>query len=163
MLIPAAAVWEFVLALHIVAVVASFGVVFSYPVFVLVGLGLDPTKAPWFHRMQAAVGQRLINPGLTVVLLAGIYLAADLHQWKHFYVQWGLGAVVVIGGLEGSVMIKGEKRLAELAERDLAASPAGEAQFSEEYRAQLKRLSLAGSLLVLLVVVTIYFMAAQTS
>ena len=163
MLIPAVAAWQFILALHIVAVVAAFGVVFSYPLFIYVGLKLDPTKAPWLHRMQAIIGQRLINPGLAVILLAGIYLASDLHQWKQFYVQWGLAAVVVLGALEGAVMIKGENRLAELAERDLAASAGGEVQFSEEYQALLKRLGAMGSLLVAIIVVTVYFMASQTS
>jgi hypothetical protein len=173
-LIQAAAFSDYVLAIHIVAVMAAFGVVFSYPVFVLVGLKLDPSKAPWFHRMQAMIGQRLINPGLAVVLLAGIYLASDLHRWKEFFVQWGLAAVVVIGGLEGAVMIKGEKRLAELAERDLAAGGDGTAgesgsavgssaqfQFSEEYQRLLSRLSVIGGLLVLIIVVTIFMMVIQ--
>ena len=51
-----------------------------------------------------------------MVLLAGIYLASSRHQWHAFYVQWGVGAVVVIGALEGSFMIPREGRLAELAD-----------------------------------------------
>jgi hypothetical protein len=75
-LAPAAAFWQYILAIHILAVVAGFGVVFAYPVFVLVGRRLDPGAMPWFHRMQAAVGQRVINPGLAVVVIAGVYLAS---------------------------------------------------------------------------------------
>jgi hypothetical protein len=62
------------------------------------------------------VGRRLINPALLIVLLAGVYLASNLHQWSATYVQWGLAAVVVLGGLEGGLMIPCEG-LADLAER----------------------------------------------
>jgi hypothetical protein len=72
--------------------------------------------------MQQVVGRRLINPALLIVLLAGVYLASNLHQWSVTYVQWGLAAVVVLGGLEGGFMIPCEGRLADLAERDLAAA-----------------------------------------
>ena len=117
--------WQVVLAVHIVAVVVAFGVVFAYPLFAFVGTRLDPRAMPWFHRMQAVIGRRLISPGLAVVLIAGIYLASKLHQWHHFYVQWGLAIVVILGALEGGYMTRHEEKLAELAEHDLAAVPAG--------------------------------------
>ena len=59
-----------------------------------------------------------------------------------------------------------ERRLAELAERDIAAadqvSPGGAIVFSEEYkriRTQLFRVNVIANVLILL---TIYFMTAQT-
>ena len=73
---------DFVLALHILAVVVAFGVTFAYPIFALVGGRMDPRAMPWFHRMQQAIGRRLINPGLAIVLIAGIYLASHLDQWR---------------------------------------------------------------------------------
>ena len=41
--------------------------------------------------------------------------------------RWGIGAAIVIGALEGAFVIRPAGRLAELAERDLAATavPAG--------------------------------------
>jgi hypothetical protein len=161
MLIQAVVFWQLVLAVHIVAVVAGFGVVFAYPVFVLAGARLDPRAMPWFHRMQQMVGRRLINPALGVVLIAGIYLASDLHQWKQFYVGWGVVAVVVIGALEGAVMIPGEGRLAELAERDIAAAGDGAVAWSPEYQAQVRRVGAFGALLSLLIVVTVFLMTVQ--
>ena len=77
-----------VLAVHISAVMVAFGVTFAYPIVAVVGERLDRRAMPWFHRVQVAISRRLINPGLLVVLLAGIVLASDEHQWKHFYVQW---------------------------------------------------------------------------
>jgi hypothetical protein len=112
---------------------------------------------PWFHRMQQLIGRRLINPGLLVVLIAGVYLASEDHQWGAFYVQWGLAAVVVIGALEGAFMIPREGRLAELAQRDLAAGPGQ----SPEYRAIFRQTALGGGLLIGIVIVTVFLMATH--
>jgi hypothetical protein len=108
--------------------------------------------------VQVAISRRLINPGLLVVLVAGIFLASDEHQWKHFFVQWGVGVVVVLGALEGSFMIPREKKLADLAERDVAA---GAAEWSPEYLALRKRVAGVGSVQSLLVVVTVFLMATH--
>ena len=161
MLVTAVTFADFVLALHILAVVVAFGVTFAYPIFALVGGRMDPRAMPWFHRMQVAVGRRLVNPGLAIVLIAGIYLASHLDEWKAFYVQWGLAAVVVLGALEGAVMIRGETRLAELADRDVAAAGTGAVKWSAEYEAQFRRLGLFGALMQLIVVLTVFFMAAH--
>ena len=79
--------------------------------------GNNPACRP---RAERAVGQRLITPGLGVVLLAGIYLASKLHAWSAFYVQWGLGVAIVLGALGGMFFAPTEKRLAELADTDEA-------------------------------------------
>ena len=48
-------------------------------------------------------------------------------MWSDFYVQWGLGVIIVIGGLGGAFFAPRERKLAELAERDIAAAePRGE-------------------------------------
>jgi hypothetical protein len=150
---------DVIVGVHVLAVVVAFGVVFSYPLFGTVGVRLDPRAIPWFHRMQSVIGRRLINPGLAVVLLAGIYLASKEHQWSEFYVQWGIGAVVVIGALGGAFMAPNEKRLAALAERDVAAAGAGEIEFSAEYQSLARRVALVGVVLALIVVATIFIMA----
>jgi Predicted integral membrane protein (DUF2269) len=161
MLVTAVTFADFVLALHILAVVVAFGVTFAYPIFALVGGRRDPRAMPWFHRMQVAVGRRLVNPGLAIVLIAGIYLASHLDEWKAFYVQWGLAAVVVLGALEGAVMIRGETRLAEIADRDVAAAGTGAVKWSAEYEALFRRLGMFGALMQLIVVLTVFFMAAH--
>jgi hypothetical protein len=160
-LVTAVAFWQFVLAVHIVAVVIAFGVTFAYPIFAVIGARMDPRAMPWFHRMQGVIGRRLINPGLGVVLIAGIYLASKLHQWHHFYASWGVAVVIVLGGLEGGFMAKQEAKLAELAERDIAAAGTGEVILSPEYEALGKRVGTVGALMSGLVLVTIYLMTVQ--
>jgi len=161
MLVTAVMFWQVILAVHIVAVVVAFGVTFADPLFMLAGTRLDPRAMPWSHRMQQMIGRRLINPGLAVVVLAGIYLASRLHQWHAFYVQWGVAIAIVIGGIEGSFMIPRVGKLAELAERDIAAAGADEVSFSVEYATLARRVRAAGGLLSLLVVITIYLMSVQ--
>ncbi len=104
----------------------------------------------------------LINPGLLLVVLAGVYLASKGHYWSDFFVQWGLGAVVVIGALVGSVMIPTAKRAEQCAARDVAAAGEGEVELSDEYRALVRRLTRVGTLLSVLVLITIFFMATHT-
>ncbi len=158
---PAASFYEVVLAVHIMAVVVAFGVIFAYPIMFAVGVRHDPRGLPLVHRVEYTIERMLINPGLLLVLVAGIYLASEGHYWSDFFVQWGLGAVIVIGALVGAVMIPTAKRAEEIAARDVAAAAGneGEIEMSAEYRALVRRLSSVGALLSLLVLVTILFMA----
>lgn len=161
-MLVAVTIYQVVLAVHIMAVVVAFGVTFAYPIIFAVVRRADPRALPALHRAELAVGQRLINPGLAVIVVAGIYLASKLHVWSSFYVQWGIGAAVVLGGLAGMFFIPTERRLIELSERDVKAAGDGEVALSAEYDAASKRLANVGAFSSLLVLVTVYFMAAQT-
>ena len=159
--VPAASAYEFVLAVHIMAVVVSFGVTFAYPIMFAVGARTDPRSLPLLHRLEYTITRRLINPGLVVVLGAGIYLASDGHHWSEFFVQWGFAVVIVIGALVGSVMIPTSKKAEQAAERDIAAAGDGEVVFGEEYQGLVRRLQIVGSTLSVLVLVTILFMVIK--
>ncbi len=167
MLVGAVALPDFILAVHILGVIVGFGSVFAFPVLFAGAARTDPAMIPWLLRARQRVGRYLVNPGLLVVLLAGIYLASDEHQWSNFYVGWGIIAAIVLGALEGSFIIRPAAHLAELAERDLAATamPAGgqrtSATWSSEYTAALRRFSLAGNAMALIVVVTVFLMATH--
>ena len=150
-----------VLALHIIAVVVAFGVTFAYPVIFAVVEKADRRALPAIYRAELAVGQRIINPGLAVVLIAGIYLASKEHAWSAFYVQWGMGAVIVLGALGGMFFRPTERKLIELSERDVKAAGDGEVTMSQEYRDAAKRLATVGALTSALVLVTIFFMATH--
>jgi hypothetical protein len=158
--------FTFALAIHIAAIVIAFGVTFAYPVMYAVGIKAEPRSMPGLHRIQDVVGKFVISPFMGLALLAGIYLASKLHSFSSFYVQWGIGVIVVLGALGGAFFAPRERRLAQLAEQDIAAadqaSPGGEIVFGSEYkglRTQLFRVNVIANVLVLL---TIYFMTAQT-
>ena len=143
---PALSAYELVTALHVIAVTVAFGVVFAFPIIrSAAASSAGPAAA---RRLEYTVARYLINPGLLVVLLAGIYLASSGHHWKQFFVQWGLGAVIVIGGLVGSILIPAAKKAEPLAGQPEAAPLE-------------RRLAIVGWAISLIVVVTIVLMVAQ--
>jgi hypothetical protein len=167
MLLAAVSFTQVVLAIHILAVVIGLGTLFAYPLLFAAAARSDPGVTPWLLRARQRLGRFVVNPGLAVVVVAGIYLATKLHQWSLFYVQWGLGAAIVIGAVEGAIVIPRSGKLADIAERDLAAtalSAGGQrtsATWSREYVAGSRLLWLGGLLLEVLVVLTVFFMATQ--
>jgi hypothetical protein len=161
LLVPAVFFWQIALAVHIVFVVAAFGIVVSYPLIAIAADRLDPRSAPMMLRLRQLMGRSLINPGLLIVVIAGVYLSSELHQWHEFYVQWGIGAVLVIGGLEGMFVIRQSGKLAELAQRDIDASGDGEVNWSHEYIAARGRADQVNALMAMIVVVSVFFMVVQ--
>src|ERR1700727_572197 len=153
MLAPAVLFWQVILAVHIAAVLITFGVLFAYPVISLLAAKLDPPAMSGYYRIRALLGQRLVSPGLLLVLAAGIYLASKLHQWHFFYVQWGVAVVVVIGAIGGAFLTPREKKLAELAARDVGGA---------EYRALARRVVLVDSFVLVLILATVYLMTIQS-
>jgi hypothetical protein len=158
---PAASFYDAILGVHVMAVVVAFGVTFAYPIMFAVGARHDPRSLPLLHRVEYTIERFLINPGLLLVVLAGAYLASNGHHWSEFFVQWGLGASIVIGGLVGSVMIPTAKRAEAAAARDVAAAGDGDVEMSQEYQGLVRRLSIVGSLSSVLVLITILFMAVK--
>jgi uncharacterized membrane protein len=170
---PAVAFANFVLAIHILGVVIGFGATFAYPLIFAAARRADPSVMPWLFSTLQRIDRFIVNPGLGVVLIAGIYLASSEHHWSSFFVQWGIGAVVVIGAVVGSYMIPREGKLAAVAARDLAAATAagagasgaagssGASPWSAEYDKLFKRVSIGGALLDLLIVITVFLMATH--
>ena len=119
MLVPAVFFWQIVLAVHVVFVVAAFGLLLSYPLITIAAERIDRRSLPVVLRVRMLLGRSLVNPGLLLVVIGGVYLASQQHQWHEFYVRWGIAAALVIGGLEGAFVIRQSATLAELAERDI--------------------------------------------
>jgi uncharacterized membrane protein len=161
-LVPAVTGYDVVMAVHIMAVVIAFGWTFSLPVVYVVAAKRDPRSLPVLHRIELLIFRYVLNPSLLVVLGAGIFLASDGHHWKEFFVQWGLAAVIVIGGLVGGVLMPASRHAEESVTADLAAwSGAGEFTPGPSYLALTRRLSIAGSIASGLVLLTILFMTIK--
>ena len=113
--VPAAAItfYSLVLWVHISSVVLAFGTILAYPL--VVPAARRGGSMVSLHRLQVALAQRVVNPGLTLVLLSGIYLVArsPAIAFSDWWVSFGLAAVVVIGALVGSYLIPRQRRLAE--------------------------------------------------
>ena len=155
--------YEVVLALHILAVVFAFGATFAYPVLLGTITRADARALPALYRALHAISQRVIMPGLALIVVFGIYLASHLHLWSSFFVQWGLGVAIVIGAVEGVYLGPREKRLIAVSEAEVAAAgPDGEVQQSDEHKALARSVGVVGALMDVLVVLTIYFMVTRT-
>ena len=136
--------YDVVLSIHVMAIVAAFGVWFAYPLLVASG---DAGA----HLAQARVARMVVNPAGTVALLAGVYLASDRSYWSEVWVSVPLVILVVLMGITGGYFIPRQERLAELAE----AGP------GPEYAALATQVARVAFVAAGLVVVAIFFMVAK--
>ena len=138
--------YNLVVFLHIASLVIGLGVIFTFPVFIRIGLSRDPRGLPYFHHVQEVLGPRVIAGGLGGLLVTGIYLAAvGPFDFGDMFV--GVGILVVVLNLALGFLYyarKGERLLA-LAERDIAAS-AGKPkpEMSREYVDLARQVELVG-------------------
>jgi uncharacterized membrane protein len=147
--------YKFALFLHILAVVLAFGPTFGYGFFFSVAPQY-PRATPAILAGIQKVDRYLVNPGMIVLLLAGIYLLAD-GPWKgsDAFISIGFLAIIVLFGLQHGFFQPKVREAKALAERDLQAGDALSAEF-EELGARIGKV---GTLAGLIVVVTIFFMA----
>lgn len=145
------------LFLHILAVVLAFGPTFGYALFFSV--------APQYPRATPAIlagvqkcDRYLVNPGMIVLLLAGIYLLAE-GPWKgsEAFIGVGIVAILALFGLQHGFFQPQVRKAKALAERDLQNGDA----LGEEFLAVSQRIGQVGTLAGLIVVVTIFFMVVK--
>jgi len=147
--------YKIALFLHILAVVLAFGPTFGYGFFFSVA-PQHPRATPAILAGIQKVDRYLVNPGMIVLLLAGIYLLAD-GPWEgsDAFISIGFLAIIVLFGLQHGFFQPKVREAKALAERDLQAGDTLSAEF-EELSARIGKV---GTLAGLIVVVTIFFMA----
>jgi uncharacterized membrane protein len=147
--------YKIALTLHILAVVLAFGPTFGYAFFFSVTPQF-PRATPAILAGVQKVDRYLVNPGMIVLLLAGIYLLAD-GPWKgsDAFVSVGFLAIIVLFGLHHGFFQPQVRKARALAERDLETGD----DLGPEFMAVSQRLSQVGTLAGLIVVVTVFFMA----
>lgn len=152
-MLTAVALYDIVLVVHILAVVIAFGVVFAYPLIDAQIRKAGPGDVVALHRLHLVLARRLIAPAMVVVLLAGFYLALDRWSLGDPWISATLTILIILFGLVGAVLTPTDKRLADLAERGLAASA--------DYERESRKAALFGSAALLLVIVAIFLMVAK--
>jgi uncharacterized membrane protein len=140
--------------LHILAVVLAFGPTFGYALFFSV-VPQFPRAAPALLAGVQRCDRYLVNPGMIVILLAGVYLLVD-GPWQagDAFISVGFLAIFVLFGLQHAFFQPQTAKARELAERDLKSGDS----LSEEFDALSERIGKIGGLAGLIVVVTIFFM-----
>ena len=143
--------YDVVLWIHITAVVAAFGALFAYPIFLAVNARAPLAQRAGFHRLQIEFSKRLTGPAIGVILLAGVYLATDAELWDQAWVGISFVLLLVIAGLGATLLRRGEERL-------VATSEAGD---EAAYAATLATVRTWTLVTLVLIVVTIFFMTAK--
>jgi hypothetical protein len=141
--------YSVVVALHIIAVVAAYGLPLTAPVLVPYVRRRHPAALPGLHAAQYRLNNVITGPGTVLALGLGIYLASEGDHWGEPFVSIGLGAIAIIAVVGGGVIVPALKRLALL-------DPA-----SNEYAAVYRRYMTAESLLGAVVLLTIFAMGAK--
>lgn len=150
------------LFLHISAVVIGFGATYAEAIMFPVAMKVDKRHLPYVHRLGMAINQRLATPAMVVILVTGIYQVADdpgdAIGFGDPWVSASFLILIVLGGLLGGYFVPTDRRLAEMAERDLAS---GSGEMSAEYQAGAKRIGAVGGLAGVLVLVAIFLMTTK--
>lgn len=144
--------YSVVMALHIMAVLAAYGLPLTAPLLLPYVRRNNPRAMPGLHDAQHRLNILLTGPGTVLILLFGAYMASKHHLWDEPWVVVPLAILVVIGALGGGVVVPATARLSELARTDLAG-----AEYAQVYR----RYMAAEVTLGVLVLVAIFFMAAK--
>jgi uncharacterized membrane protein len=150
------------LFLHISAVVVGFGATYAEAIMFPVAMKVDKRHLPYVHRLGMAINQWLATPGLVVILLTGMYQVqeSDGRDWSlgDAWISSSFLILIVLGGLIGAYFVPTDRKLAEMAERDLAS---GAGEMSAEYQAGAKRIGAVGGLAGVLVLVAIFLMVTK--
>jgi len=145
------------LFIHVLAVVLAFGPTFGYALFFSV--------APQFPRATPALmagvqktDRYLVNPGMIVVLLAGIYLLVE-GPWQESegFITVGFVATLALLGLQHGFFRPQTAKAKELAERALRSGD----DLSDEFMALSQRIGQVGTVAGLIVVLAIFFMVVK--
>jgi uncharacterized membrane protein len=151
-----------VLFVHVMAVVIGFGAIFVYPILWRAARARDPRSLPYLFTVQSRVGQTVIGPATVLILLTGIYLVADgPYEMSASFISVALPILVALILMGPFYFGRTEDKLAELAERDIAASAGGEVTFSEEYESRFRQLQHVSRLASLAILVALFFMVVK--
>jgi hypothetical protein len=136
--------YDVVVAIHVMAIIAAFGIWFAYPLLV-------PQGDAAAHRAQARVARLVVTPAGTLALLAGIYLASDRSYWDQSWVGIPLLILIVLMGITGGYFIPRQLRLADLAE----------AGSGPEYAALARQVARVAMVAAGLVLIAVFFMVVK--
>ncbi len=148
-----------VLFLHILSALVAFGATFAFPVIDVAIRRADLRALPVWHEAQNQIGFKLITPGATLVLITGIFMAAD--RWKGTGSFWFSAAgviVVILLGLGHGFFAPTARKMRDQARTDLAGGAAESGTMSAAYEALAARTRAVGIFSSLLVVVALLLM-----
>ena len=150
------------LFLHISAVVIGFGATYAEAIMFPVAQKVGNQHLPYIHHLGLAINQRLATPAMVVILITGIYQVSDdpgdVIGFDDAWVSATFVILIILGGLLGGYFVPTDRKLAEMAERDLAG---GTGEMSAEYQQRAKQIGMVGALAGVLVLLAIFLMVTK--
>jgi uncharacterized membrane protein len=149
-------------ALHVMAVVAAYGLPMAYPILLPYVRRNHPRAMPGVHDVQHRLNVILTGPGTVLILVFGAYMASKHHLWGEAWVQVPIGILAVIVVVGGAHIVPASKRMATLARADVeSAGPGGTVTWSADYLRTYSRYMRSEVLLAVLVLAAVFFMTAR--
>src|SRR3954471_18823835 len=112
-------------AVHVMAVVAAYGLPMAYPMLLPYLRRKHPRAMPGVHDVQHRLNKRLTGPGTAIILFAGIYMASKHDLWDETWVAVPVAIMAVIVLLGGAYIVPVSSRMAGLARADVDAAKEG--------------------------------------
>ena len=154
--------YDVVVWLHVSSVVVAFGPTFAFGIYLALAARKYPRAMPAVLESTITISRSMVTIGGVLILLTGVYLAADRWDFSEFFIGWGILAILVLLGLVHGFFIPHDSRALRAAKRDIdAAGPTGEVQFGEDFQHETGLSARMGPVAGLIVIVTIYVMVAK--
>jgi hypothetical protein len=144
--------------LHISAAVVGLGATFALAVGFPLALRLDAKYLPFVHHLNLNVTRKLASPALLVLIITGVYQAIDADSMDQPWVGGTFLIALILGGLQGGYFIPTDKKLAAMAEKELAA---GATTLSDDYQRQAQREGGIGTVAGILIIVAVFLMVTK--
>ncbi len=153
--------YDVVVWLHVTSVVVGFGATFAFGIYMGLTIAKHPRSVPAVLEAQTVISRTMVTAGALLILATGIYLTADGWEFSDFFVGWGIVAILVLLGLAHGFFLPHDRRALAAAKRDIEAAGSGEVEFGEEFNRESGASARMGPIAGLIVIVTIYVMAAK--
>ena len=145
--------------LHIAAVIVGFGSTYALAITFPVAMQVGTQHLPYMHRLGVVLNLWFATPALIIILATGFYQVADADlSLGEPWISGPIAILIVLGGLAHGYFIPTEKRLQQMAERDLAT---GATEMSDEYMAAAKRSGMVGALAGVLILAATFLMVTK--
>ena len=148
--VGSARVYDILKWLHISAAVVGLGATFALSIGFPLALRSDPRNVPFVHRLSLDINRKLASPALLVLIATGLYMAIDRDLLGEPWVGGPILIALIIGGMQGSYFVPTDKKLAAMAEKELAD---GATALSADYQRQAQREGGIGAFAGLLIIV----------
>jgi hypothetical protein len=144
--------------LHISGAVVGLGATFALSIAYPLALKLDPRNMPFVHHLSMNVQRKLASPALLLLIATGIYLAIDSDRMDEPWVGGTFVIALILGGLQGSYFVPTDKKLAAMAEQELAG---GATKLSDDYLAKVQKEGTIGAVSGFLIVLAVFLMTVK--